>query len=64
MFKEEESVEVDLHEGYGYQILLVYITSWVLCFEWNGEFEDTIGGNEIQCNYLLIITTATPFYSN
>ena len=38
MFKEE-SVKVDFHEGYGYQILLVYITSWLLYFEWNGDFQ-------------------------
>ena len=59
MFKEEESVKMDLREGYGYQILLVYITSRLLYFEWNGEFKDTIGGKEIQCKYSLIITIAT-----
>ena len=40
---------MDLHEGYGYQILLVYITSWLLYFERNGEFKDTVGGKEMQC---------------
>ena len=67
MFKEE-SVKVDLHEGYGYQILLVHISSGVLYYEWNGDFKDTIGGKEIQYKYSLIITIAIPerpyFYSN
>ena len=58
MFKEEP-VKMDLHEGYGYQILLVYITSWLLYFERNGEFKDPVGGKEIQCKYSLIITIAT-----
>ena len=47
IFKEKESVKVDLREGNGYQILLVYIIRWLLYFEWNGKFKDTIEGKEI-----------------